>query len=210
MRLASFRPVVVLCLLLLALGACTNGQNTTNGPSGPPLYDRLGGKTALAGVVDDFFATVGSDPRIAARFAGLGDARFKAALVDELCATTGGPCHYTGPSMKDAHANLGISDAEFNAMVQDLRKSMGRQGMSVDDQVAFAAALEPLRDDIVSPLLPTSSVVRVPAGRPPSGHAGPIHRASGHGHTTGKATSVKKPAAGPAKPKPKHTHTTRP
>lgn len=182
MRPASaFRPLPAMVLLLSALAACTNGQNTnTAAPAGTPVYDRIGGKTALAGVVDDFIATVGSDPRIARRFANIANPNFKAALVDELCVATGGPCHYNGPSMKDTHAALNVTDAEFNAMVQDLRHSMDRQGISVDNQVAFAAAMEPLRDEIVSPLPPTTTVVTIPAGRAGGGHGGRYYRTTSH------------------------------
>ncbi len=178
----AFRPLSAMVLLLSGLAACTTGQNTnTAAPAGTPVYDRIGGKTALVGVVDDFVATVGSDPRIARRFANIANPNFKAALVDELCAATGGPCHYNGPSMKDTHAALNITDAEFNAMVQDLRHSMDRQGISVENQVAFAAAMEPLRDEIVSPLPPTTSVVAIPVGRTGGGHGGRYTRTSSHG-----------------------------
>jgi len=178
----AFRPLPAMMLLLSTLAACTNGQdaNTVRHPTEGSVYDRIGGKTALAGVVDDFMATVGSDPRIARRFANVADPNFKAGLVEELCTATGGPCHYAGPSMKDTHAALDVTDAEFNAMIQDLRHSMDRQGIAVDTQVAFAAAMEPLRDEIVSPLPPTTTVVSIPVGHTSGGHGGHYYRTSSH------------------------------
>ena len=198
MRIAfPSRPLAAAFTLLLALAACTTGQDrNVAAPAGPPLYDRIGGKPVLTATVEDFFANVGTDSRIASRFANAGTPQFKAGLVEQLCVSTGGPCKYTGHSLKDVHASLGITDAEFNAMVQDLRKAMARQNVSVENQVAFAAALEPLRDDVVSSMPPTHSVVAVPVGRPPtahapSGHSGPIKKAA-----------IKKP---PAKAKPAAT-----
>ena len=199
------RPLASALLLMSGLAACTNGQTPNGaGPAGPPLYDRLGGKPVLTAVVNDFFATVGADPRIARRFANADNPHFRAALVEQLCVTVGGPCRYTGPSMKDAHAALGISDAEFNSMAQDLRRSMDRQGVSVENQVAFAAALEPLRDEVVSPLPPTDTVVTLPAGRQSSGPSGSIRRVSGHkppakGKPVVKKATTQQPA--PAKRK---------
>ena len=198
-------PLASAFTLLLGLAACTNGQKpNTAGPAGPALYDRLGGKPVLVAVVDDFFATVGADSRIARRFANADNTHFKAALVEQLCVSTGGPCHTAGPSMKDAHAGLGISDAEFNSMTQDLRHSMDRQGISVENQVAFAAALEPLRDDVVSPLPPTETVVTLPAARRATGHSGPIRRVSGHrpapkGRAVVKKATTHRPAPGKQK-----------
>ncbi len=192
----AFRPLSAMVLLLSALAACTNGQDANKAaPTGSPVYDRLGGKTALTGVVDDFMATVGSDPRIARRFANIANPNFKAALVDELCVATGGPCHRNGPSMKDTHAALNVTDAEFNAMVQDLRHSMDRQGISVDNQVAFAAAMEPLRDEIVSPLTPTTTVVAIPMGRTGGGHGGRYTRTGPHGRSGVTHTAGHRPAA---------------
>jgi hemoglobin len=189
------RPLATAFILLLALAACTTRQapNTT-APAGPPLFDRIGGRPVVTAAVEDFFANVGADSRIAGRFANAGSAQFKAELVEQLCVSTGGPCKYTGRPLKDVHASMGISDAEFNAMVQDLRKAMARQNVSVENQVAFAAALEPLRDNVVSSGPAKHTVVAVPAG-----HAPAAHTPSGRHSVPVKKGAAKKP---PAKAKP--------
>ena len=46
--------------------------------------------------------------------------------VDQVCEASGGPCKYTGRSMKAAHAGMRITDAEFNALVEDLVKSLDK------------------------------------------------------------------------------------
>ena len=215
MRLAfSCRSLAAFAMLLLALSACSNWQTAGQPPANAPLYDRLGGKPVLAAIVDDFVANVAADPRIARRFAASDNAHFKAALVDQLCVTTGGPCKYSGRPMKDTHASMDISDAEFNAMTQDLRRAMGRLNIAVDLQVEFAAAMEPLRNDVVSPLPPTQSVVTSqmvhrpgaqmgPAQMGPA-HSGPAHHASAK-KPASKKPVVKKastPARTPTPPKP--------
>src|SRR5215470_2302767 len=78
-----------------------------------PLYDRLGGKPAITAVVDDFIGNVAGDARINQRFANANIPRLKAMLVDQICEASGGPCKYTGQSMKVAHAGMKITDAEF-------------------------------------------------------------------------------------------------
>ena len=62
---------------------------------------------------------------------------------------------YPDPDLKAKR----MTNAEFNAMTQDLRHAMANRGVSVDLQVEVAAALEPMRDDIVSPVPPAESVV---------------------------------------------------
>lgn len=193
---------------LLGLAACTAGgdRDSSGRPPGPPpVFDRIGGQAALVAVVDDFMANVGGDPRIARRFQTMDSARFKPMLVQQLCVATGGPCKYTGRPMKDVHDGLGISDAEFNAMAQDLRRAMARRDIPVDTQVAFVEALEPMRDDVVSPLRPVHSVVMAPSAQPAATRPTHTGRPAAVKKPTGKkppATQAKVPAMKPAAKKP--------
>src|SRR5438067_108754 len=89
------------------------------------LYDRLGGKKAITAVVDEFVGRVAADTRINRYFAAAAAdptrlATFKMKLVDQICQASGGPCQYTGADMKTAHAGMGITSAEFDALVGDL------------------------------------------------------------------------------------------
>ena len=192
MRLAW--PVRLLTTaLMLVLAACSgeNERGSTRHPPGPPpVYDRIGGQATLIAVADDFMANVASDPRIARRFQDVDSTHFKAMLVQQLCVSTAGPCKYTGRPMKDVHAGLGISDAEFNAMAQDLRRALARRDIPVEMQVAFVETLEPLRDDVVSPLRPIHSVVAVPIARPSA-----VRAASARKPMATKKPAGKKPVA---------------
>ncbi len=60
------------------------------------LYERLGGKEAIAAVVADFRARSVADDRIKAKYVKTDAARLEAMLVDQICEATGGPCTYTG------------------------------------------------------------------------------------------------------------------
>ena len=46
--------------------------------------------------------------------------RFKAQLVVQLCALTGGPCRSRGKSMQAAHRGLGLERAHFDAFLEDV------------------------------------------------------------------------------------------
>ena len=138
-------PAVLMATLLL--GACQNmGMAPMQQKS---LYDRLGGQGALVAVVDDFVGNVAADNRINKFFAKTDIPRLKRLLVEQICAGTGGPCTYTGRDMKSAHAGMGINDAQFNALVEDLVKSLDKFKVATADKDALLGVLGPMKPQIV-------------------------------------------------------------
>lgn len=118
------------------------------------LYDRLGGKAAIVAVVDDFVANVAADTRINKFFAQTAAdtvrlAAFKSKLVDQICEAAGGPCKYTGRDMKTAHAGMGVSNADFNALVDDLTKTLTKFKVGKAEQDQLLGVLGPMRALIV-------------------------------------------------------------
>lgn len=118
------------------------------------LYDRLGGKTAIVAVVDDFVGNVAADKRINSFFAATAAdkdrmAKFKGNLVDQICEASGGPCKYMGKDMKTAHAGMGITSADFDALVQDLQKTLNKFKVAKPDQDALLGVLGPMKAMIV-------------------------------------------------------------
>ena len=114
------------------------------------LYDRLGGKPAITAVVDDFVACVAADRRINRFFANTDIPPFKAKLVDQICEASGGPCKYTGKDMRTAHAGMGISDADFNALVEDLVATLDKFKVPEKEKSELLGALGPMKKDIVT------------------------------------------------------------
>jgi hemoglobin len=114
------------------------------------LYDRLGGKPAIQAVVDDFIGNVAADTRINKRFANANVPRLKTMLVDQICEATGGPCKYTGQPMKAAHTGMKITDAEFNALVEDLVKSLDKFKVPAAEKNELLTALGSMKGDIVN------------------------------------------------------------
>lgn len=113
------------------------------------LYDRLGGKSAITAVIDTFVARVAADTRINKKFAHSNIPRVKAMLVDQVCAQTGGPCTYTGRTMKEAHRNMRVTEGEFNALVEDLVAGLNVFKVPKAEQDELLAALGSMKGDIV-------------------------------------------------------------
>jgi len=133
--------------LASAIALATNVTAATKAKK--TLYERLGGAAALTAVVDDFVANVAADQKINHFFAKTDIPTFKKNLTDQLCAATGGGCTYAGKDMKTAHAGLGISNADWDALVGDLGKSLDKFKVKKADQKALVALLAPMKGDIV-------------------------------------------------------------
>lgn len=118
------------------------------------LYDRLGGKKAITAVVDEFVGRVAADKRINAFFAQTAAdpqrlKAFKGKLADQICQAAGGPCQYTGKDMKSAHMGMGVSGADFNALVEDLVGALDHFKVGAHEKDQLLGALGPMKGDIV-------------------------------------------------------------
>ena len=158
MRRYTSLQIIGFALALTACGTKEKAADTT--AAVPPavdtataapksLYDRLGGKEAITVVIDDFVANVAADKRINARFAKTNIPHLKQMLVDQVCSATGGPCTYTGKSMKDAHKGMKITDADFNALVADLTQSLDKHNVGAQEKTELLTALGSMKGDIV-------------------------------------------------------------
>ena len=118
------------------------------------LYDRLGKKKAIKAVVDAFVGKVAADNRINKFFADTAKdpkrlAAFKGKLVDQICQASGGPCKYKGKDMKTAHKGMGVSEADFNALVEDLVAALDQFHVGATEKNELLGALGPMKGDIV-------------------------------------------------------------
>jgi hemoglobin len=137
----------VVALLPFTAAAQKTGQ-------GKSLYDRPGGKPAITAVVDEFVARVAADNRINHFFAATASnpaqlASFKMKLVDQICEAAGGPCKYQGKDMKTAHQGMGISAADFNALVEDLVGALDKFKVGAAEKNQLLGVLGPMQGQIV-------------------------------------------------------------
>lgn len=113
------------------------------------LYSRLGGAPAIAAVIDQFVTNVAGDRRINARFGTTDIPKLKRHLVDQVCSATGGPCSYSGRDMKTTHAGMKITNADFNALVEDLVAALDKLKVPAREKKGLLEILGPMRKEIV-------------------------------------------------------------
>jgi hemoglobin len=124
-------------------------------PATKSLYDRLGGVYSIATVVDDFIErllvndTLNANPAINEARAQVPKAGLKFHVTALVCEVTGGPCKYTGRSMKESHAHLNINEAQWQAMVADFRKTLDKFKVPAKEQEELITIVGSTKNEIV-------------------------------------------------------------
>ncbi len=152
MRLLPRAILIPMAALILTACASAPSDTPSSAPATPTLYQRLGGREAIKQLVDDFVANLAADPRVNARFKGLDAAKMaklQTDLADQICDVTGGPCAYLGRDMKTVHAGMKITEAEWNATVEDLVKTLNKFKVGSKEQQELLSALGGMKKDIV-------------------------------------------------------------
>jgi hemoglobin len=113
------------------------------------LFDRLGGRDAVADVVDAFYDRVLNDDRVLHHFEESDTSALHAHQVQFISAVTGGPVEYTGEEMDDAHSGMDITHEEFDIVAEHLDSALAENQVSDDDRAQVLTAVEALRPKIV-------------------------------------------------------------
>jgi hemoglobin len=123
--------------------------------SGKSLYERLGGMTGITVVVDDFIDRLVIDhmlnmnPQIKEARARVPAPYLKYHVSALVCQVTGGPCAYTGRTMKSSHAHLNITPAEWDWMVGVFKDVLADHAVPAGEQDELLAIVSSTRTDIV-------------------------------------------------------------
>ena len=147
---------------------------TTNRPAQAEgkmsLFERLGSEAGISNIVADFLPRVLEDPRVnwerkgVKSSAGIFRRRHAVAwnantqnvvllkkhMVQFLSLATGGPAHYDGKEMKTVHADMDISNPEFDAAIGDLKASLDKLQVPNKEQKELLAIVESTRPEIVT------------------------------------------------------------
>lgn len=111
---------------------------------GTRMWKAFHGKAGVDRIVDELVDRNISDPRIADIFKGQDVVRIRRLLKEQFCYILGGGCTYTGRAMADAHKDMGLQQADFNALVENLQAAMRHEHVPFFAQNAFLAKLAPM------------------------------------------------------------------
>jgi hemoglobin len=146
------RRIIPLLALVLLVG-CMEGKKDKPLSRTPTLYARLGSEPGITKVVDDFVKNMIASEAIAEKhkehFRKDSVSVLKRKLIDQVGEATGGPQKYTGKSMKEAHANLGTTKAEFDGTLVALDKALEDNKVGKEDRDEVRKMLESMRPQIV-------------------------------------------------------------
>lgn len=141
------KGLLFLCALSL-LQACASRPKPQADPDAS-LYERLGKKPAIEAVVKDFTQNVLKDERINGFFIGAEPDRLNRLLIEQICQASGGPCTYTGKDMVTVHTGMNITESQFNALVEDLVKSLNKYQVPEREQKELLTLLGSMKGAIV-------------------------------------------------------------
>ena len=114
------------------------------------LYTRLGGAEGIRRIIDDVIAAHLNNPVVGERFRKAEDLdRLKIKAWEFFCAGAGGPETYTGKDMISAHKGMNITDAEYEAVTNDILSALKKN--RIDDATAHdvTAILDSLKPQVI-------------------------------------------------------------
>ncbi len=122
--------------------------------SSATLYERLGGESGIAALVEDIVEAHMQNPTIQARYLPTRDdpqhfAELKGHLRDFLSAGTGGPAEYRGRNMLEAHRGMNIGEAEYMAVMDDILGVLERHGVDPQTRQEMLGIAYSLKDEIM-------------------------------------------------------------
>lgn len=138
-----------LCLLCGVVAAARGGTQGRVAAQ-KSLYERLGGPDAVSAYVDMFIKIAGADNRVNKKFVKtVQPERVRLHFIEQICMLAGGPCRYTGDGMRKAHKNMGLTEGEFAAGLEDFGKALDTFNVPPAEKGELLGALARFKNEMV-------------------------------------------------------------
>jgi hemoglobin len=124
--------------------------NNVAPPKDDSLFKALGGEEKIAAFTKDFVSIIKEDPKIGKFFEGVNLERLAQQLTRQFIDLSGGPAKYAGRDMAEAHAQMGVSNGDFNKLAEDLELAMDRAAIDYATQTRLIAILAPMQKSVVT------------------------------------------------------------
>ncbi|KAL4427204.1 hypothetical protein ABPG74_013408 [Tetrahymena malaccensis] len=118
----------------------------------PPLYERIGGEKSLEIIIEKFYDKLIKNQAIGQFFVKTDPIKQKNMLKAFFTTIFGGQQMYKGKKLKEAHANMKITDAQFNefrSCMEQTLKEINQFNVQLVKEVA--AVIDHFRKEIVVP-----------------------------------------------------------
>ena len=102
--------------------------------------------------MNDFAPKLFIDPQVGPFFRGMGtDTResFIQKNINLVCNVTGGPCKIISRDARTVHAGLGITEADFNVVVNHLVDTLDKFNVPAEEKQELLSIIGTLKPDIV-------------------------------------------------------------
>lgn len=124
--------------------------------AGGSLYERLGGRARIAEMMSASIDSLHShpqlkrqNPKLAAIASIPPTLAIKEHVTDYFCQLTGGPAVYRGRTMRDSHAHLDITEADWKVFVDDTVRILDEFGVAQREQRELLQLMEGRKAEIV-------------------------------------------------------------
>jgi hemoglobin len=91
-----------------------------------------------------------ADRRIKRLFRHTDRAHLEQLLTDQICQAGGGDCQYAGRTMEEAHHGMHVTDAHFDAFIEDLTAALDEAHVADAEKNELLGLLGPMRAQIVN------------------------------------------------------------
>ena len=136
---------MILGFVLLAGSAFAGAEDA----AAPSLYERLGEMEGINSIVADTVALHLENEEIAHYFDGVDLDTLRTHVAAFFAAGTGGPSNYAGRDMTTTHADMHMSNADFDSAVADVLTAVESNGIDEQSTAEVAAILESLRPAVM-------------------------------------------------------------
>lgn len=114
-----------------------------------PLFERLGGRDAIAAVTRDIVELHFTEPLTAPLCVGVDKQKLIGHVVDWLCQASGGPAKYAGRDMVSAHAHLNMTDVHFMAAGEQIIRTLKKYNVPDPEIQEVICAIVAHHDDVI-------------------------------------------------------------
>ena len=114
------------------------------------LYDRLGGREGIRGLMEHLVEVHAENPKMAPLFAETDIDNFLQNSTDFLVIGAGGEAEYNGRDIEELHADMNITPELFMEAGKDFQIAMSDRGIGENEAQEVLCALVSLRDLVMA------------------------------------------------------------